>query len=87
MVENQGIQCGSGYTAYQTNGEDQYYVCTNVTEKSIFTPSLPRGLTLVDGVIKGTPKRSFDDLRIRIQTDSLRGDWFLTCICFEYIHK
>lgn len=79
MATSQVITCGSGHTPYQTNGEACYYVCTNVTDKSTFKPSLPKGLQLVQDIIKGTPKRSFDTIRIHIKTGDLGGDWFVTC--------
>lgn len=81
MSCSQVIQCGSGYSAYQTNGEAHYYVCNNMTKNAQFKPSLPSGLTLVESVIEGKPKRSFSDLRIQIKDGSLYGDWFITCYC------
>ena len=53
MATSQVITCGSGNTPYQTNGEPRYYTCTNVTGGATFKPSLPKGLTFVEGVIKG----------------------------------
>ena len=79
MATSQVITCGSGNTPYQTNGEPRYYTCTNVTGGATFKPSLPEGLTLVEGVIKGTPKRSFDTIRIHIKSDGRWGDWFVSC--------
>ena len=54
-------------------------MCTNVTDSARFKPSLPSGLTLIDGILKGTPKRIFDTTRIHIQNGENYGNWFVTC--------
>ena len=86
MTTSQVITCGSGNTPYQTNGEPRYYTCTNVTGGATFKPSLPKGLTFVEGVIKGTPEESFDTIRIHIKSDGKWGDWFISCM-FSFFYS
>lgn len=78
-ISSQIITCGNGFIPYQRNGPARYMVCTNATKDVIFAPLLPKGLTFIEGVIKGSPIGYFDRLRIRVTSGEASGYFYISC--------
>ena len=57
-------------------------VCTNATSDATFNPLLPKGLTYIEGIIKGSPIAYFDRFRIQITSGGLNGYFYISCYCF-----
>ena len=74
------ITCGNGFIPYQQNGPDKYMVCDNVTDDTRFVPGLPKGLTFIQGIIKGSPVQRFDKKRITVLTDHGIGFFYISCM-------
>lgn len=66
--------------SYQQNGESRYFVCGDDITTITFVPELPRGLSLVKGVLKGAPERAFKHLRITLNAANAYGLMWLNCI-------
>lgn len=61
-------------------------VCDNVTDDTRFVPGLPKGLTFVQGIIKGSPEEYFDKKRISVLTDHGTGFFYISC-SFGWVHS
>lgn len=66
--------------SYQQNGESQYFTCGDEVTTITFVPELPRGLSLLKGVLKGAPERSFTNLRVKLSATNAYGFMWLNCI-------
>lgn len=82
---SQLITCGNGFIPYEQNGPAKYMVCDNVTDDTRFVPGLPKGLTFIQGIIKGSPVDFFDKKRISVLTDHGTGYFYISCM-FEWVH-
>ena len=47
-------------------------------------PSLPRGLQLIDGVLKGSPVRTMTNLRFQLYYEDDSGYMWITCIPLSF---
>ena len=60
--------------------ESQYFTCGDEVTTITFVPELPRGLSLLKGVLKGAPERSFTNLRVKLSAANAYGLMWLNCI-------
>lgn len=73
------LTCGKGYLSYQQQGEGQYFTCGDTVTTITFSPKLPRGLSLLKGVLMGAPERAFSNLRVQLSAENSYGFMWLTC--------
>ena len=55
-----------------------YYVCDDFVKDVTFEPALPKGLTVIDGIIKGIPEGYFDRFRIKIKSGENVGFFYIS---------
>ena len=57
----------------------QYIVCDDFLKDVTFEPALPKGLSFIDGVVKGSPEGYFDRFKIKIISKENTGFFYINC--------